>query len=493
LAENDDTSPDNLNSLLEYTLEADAVYFIGVISYAPGDFTLTLSSEASVEGFSQTYTGSIDDSAVYAEFPITLTEGQYLTISAAAATGNLDTYLYLTDIEYNIYAENDDLDKTTTDSYLEYEVEVSGDYLLIVTRYGQDTGESAGEFELSVSSEGGTGNNAGIASSTAADYPLVNAPTAAAEWTILAYLAGDNDLEASALIDLNEFEIAGGSDEQVRVVVFLDRSPDHDTSNGDWASARVFEMTIDSGDYDSDGYSPLIDTVELADLGSLNSGTGSTLADFLIWGVQNYPAQNYIVTVNDHGGGWTGLAGDDTTDTYISPFEFAEAFKLATEAAGMERFALLINDACLMTSIEYLDVVAPYFDYALGASEVMYGPGYDMTLLTLGLREGLPIDQLSIDMIDAYMAYFEGVEEVHPTQTPTLIDLHQFPAVTEAVENFAALVNSNPIVYARLLGEARYNSYEYGLGSWLSFLVDVGDLMIQLQRISDDPDLNAAA
>jgi hypothetical protein len=442
----------------------------------------------------ETLTGTIDDENPYLSVYIEVEEGDYVTVWATATSGDLDTYLILIDPNDEWVAENDDANSSTTDSVIEYQAIESGRYQVVIGRYNFEDGESSGDVELTL--------NISAAESEASEtteeenfsaVPPQN-PSDIAEWTILAFMGGDNNLEQSAIIDTNEFEIAGGSDATVRVVLFLDRSPEYDFSNGDWSTARVYEMGQDSGEGDSsDPSSPLIDTPELFDLGAVDSGSGETLKEFLLWGIENYPAQNYIIQLNDHGGGWTGLISDDTAGgSIITLPEYADAFRAATEAAGVERFALLINDACLMSSVEYLTMVAPYFDYALGASEIMLAPGYNLTMLTEGLRQGVSLDQLGMQMIDGYMEEMSQMG-ADGNQTPTMVDMQAFPAVTEAMEYFAQVYNNDPYQYAGILGDARSNTYNYSQGDWLEFLIDAGDFMTQVQYLSNDEDLSDAA
>lgn len=439
-------------------------------------------------------TGTIDNENPYAQVYIDVTAGDHIAMAAVATSGDLDTYLVLFDPNGDWAAENDDADSTTTDSYLEYDATATGQYLIVVGRYGFADGASSGDVTLSYLVGPAPTSAAQTTQQDNFNAAPTQTPAGVAEWTILAYIGGDNNLEQSALIDTNEFEIAGGSDANVRVVVFLDRSPQYDTSNEDWSTARVYEMGPDSGAADStDASDPLIDTTALYDLGSVNSGSGSTFKDFLLWGIANFPAQNYVVEINDHGGGWTGLVSDESMDDMtITLPEYVDAFQAATAAAGVDRFALLINDACLMSSVEYLSMIAPYFDYSLGAAEIMYGPGYDLSLLTNGLRQNMPFDQLGQQLIDNYMETMSGFG-IDASQAPTLIDLKQFPAVTDAVENFAQVYNSNPYQYANDLGDARANTYNYATGNWLDFLVDAGDLMTKVQYASKDPALTTAA
>jgi hypothetical protein len=50
------------------------------------------------------------------------------------------------------------------------------------------------------------------------------------EWTVLGYLAGDNNLDGAAVEDINEMEVVGSTD-QVNVVVQVDRAADYNLNN----------------------------------------------------------------------------------------------------------------------------------------------------------------------------------------------------------------------------------------------------------------------
>ncbi|NTU83490.1 MAG: hypothetical protein HGA45_29655, partial [Chloroflexales bacterium] len=62
-----------------------------------------------------------------------------------------------------------------------------------------------------------------------------------ADWTVLVYMAGDNNLEAAALNDLREITQVGSS-AQLTIVAQVDRiaAPNlwDDTTAGDWAGTR---------------------------------------------------------------------------------------------------------------------------------------------------------------------------------------------------------------------------------------------------------------
>jgi hypothetical protein len=519
IAENDDISDDNYNSFVEAVLPSNADYLIGVYAYDSGPFELALDSGGgdapttpvtSTGGSdAQTATGSIDSENYFVEFPLSdVGEGDTITIDAMATDGDLDVYLELWYGE-DVVAENDDRDQSTTDSALEYPNAEAGDYFVTVTRYGFEEGKTEGDFELAVKiSSGSTGLvNTSPTSPTninpvAAGYPTANPTSAIADWTILVYMGGDNNLEDGLENDLDEFEIAGGSTDSVRIVALFDRSDDYSDANGDWTDTRVFEVGNDSSDDAQLTYPPTIDTTDLFNLGELDTSYGNNLADFLVWGIQNYPAQRYAISLNDHGGAWQGIVTDDTTGPGILTLpELQSAFASALQTTGLSKFDLLINDACLMSSVEYYAAMAPYFDYSISSPEITLNPSFDMTLLTQTLNRDPDIDigDLGRIVVDKYL---QDMQDLSPDTAPVLgasvTDLRQMDGVIGALDNFTEVVNSNPDAYGSLLGLVRSNTYAYSF-----FLpeeeygpatnIDLGSFMAGVAQETRDTGLQNAA
>lgn len=518
LAENDDISSDNLNAMIETSLPANGEYFVAVSAYRPGPYTLTVSQVLADDGGETTLvsdqgpigdvtTGSLDSTQSALEYPIpAVAKGATITLDLRATSGDLDTYVALFYGD-TLVAENDDREKGITDSYIAYPNAQPGDYSVVATRYGFEGGKTEGSFELAISVSGGgvalptnnTTTNVSVDPS-ASGYPTM-APFAKASWTVLAYLGGDNNLEAGLLNDLNEFELAGGSTENVRILVFMDRSDEYDTTNDDWGEARIFEVTPDvSNDFNGID-TPTIDTVEMVSLGELDSGYGDNLTQFLVWGMTTYPADNYAVVLNDHGGAWTGIVTDDTSYSILTIPDLQTSFRTALQATGVPKFSLLINDACLMSSIEYYAGMSEFFDYVISSPEITLNPSFDMELLTNTLNSNPAVDprQLGQLLLDKYMADMEQIApDLYPVLGGAMTDLRQFSIVTEAINNFTSVIAANPDAYGSLLGQARSNTYVYSF-----FLpedqfgpatnMDLGDFMNEIIKISRDKALTEAA
>ncbi len=520
LAENDDVSQDNTDAQIQAVLPANGDYLIGVYGYSSGSFTLSLNTGSGVDQTTQpvsdtgvaggdVQSGDITNDQSYVEYPLPgVKQGDTITIDARATGGDLDAYLGLF-FGDTVVAENDDRDQNSSDPFIEYPNAQAGDYSVVVTRYGFQDGETTGSFDVAIKvSSGGTTlvNNTNtqpvVSNPVASGYPAITPTTTIADWTVLEYVGADNNLEDAMLNDINEFEIGGGSNPQIRLLALVDRSDEYDQSNGDWTDTRLYEISPDKSKDDNSQFPPTVDSKEIADLGELDTSYGNNLLDFIVWGVKSYPAQHYAIIINDHGGGWLGTVVDDASGgsiLHISALD--QVFNAAVENTGVSKFDLLINDSCLMSNIDHYALMSRYFDYAIGSPETTFNPSFDMTLLTEELNQNPDINpgDLGKLIVDKYI---KDMAEFSPNQLPivaaNVTDLGKFGEVTNAIERFATVVNENPDAYASFLGQVRANSYVYTF-----FLpedqfgpqtnIDIGDFMsVIVANSKDQPLVNAA-
>ena len=278
------------------------------------------------------------------------------------------------------------------------------------------------------------------------------------------------------------------------MVALVDRSPLFTDSNGNWSTARLFEIGPDvSGDHDR--VSPAtVDTLPLADLGEVDTGSGQTLAQYLVWAIRAYPARRYAIALGGHGGGWRGIVADDTAASDLIPLdELDQALQQAMAATGVSQFDLLINDACSMSSVEYHITMAQYFAISLASPEIIVEPALDMTLLveTLAADPAISLDTLSAQLIDTYITRDVlsrgSIDSAYLTHSATR--LGRFPAAQAAIEAFAAVVNQNPTQYSTLIGQARAKTYTYGQFIGENTRIDLGQFMQQVIANTLDPDL----
>ncbi len=491
------------------------IFLAGYMTFAPSD----------VEVVAQGGTGKCDEFAVEADFCQTIDDENpfweyafrvrnrgslvQIDMSHILEGSELDTYLYLIDSFGNIVAENDDRRRGDVTSYVEYPQAAAGVYRIIAGRYGLEDGDTTGDFKLTI----GLIPPAELATQQAAyrvrpgelfdaGYPLFDEPRPKAEWTILAYYGADNNLEPGLINDFHEFELAGGSNDNVRIIALLDRSPEYDTSNDDWSGARLYEI---QGGTIADAFPPTLASSEITDLGEIDTGNGEALAQFLVWAIRNYPAENYVITLGSHGAGWEGVITDDSADKSIITIpQLRQAFSLAIEEAKVQnpdfnKFAFLINDACLMSSVEFFALTKDYFTYALASPEIVVDPAHDMALFANYMNENPTAPDFTVigqDLVDKYIQQDILLRQGSGTEylTSVVTNLQRFGNLELAVEAFAAVVNANPQVRAFTIGQARSNTYVYTNFANSNTKIDLGSFMQRVIAIApNDTELIDAA
>jgi len=142
------------------------------------------------------------------------------------------------------------------------------------------------------------------------------------EWTFLVYCAADNDLAPFGLIDVNEMETVGSTD-QVDIVVQFDGSEEY--SPDAKGSCRYHIQKDDDFEHVT---SPVVQ-----DLGEVDMGSRKTLTDFLEWGVKNYPAKKYMVVLWNHGTGWYESVDAMTLD-FTAPKDVQDLIEAVEQIQG---------------------------------------------------------------------------------------------------------------------------------------------------------------
>lgn len=109
-------------------------------------------------------------------------------------------------------------------------------------------------------------------------------------------------------------------------------------------------------------------TILLEDMGEINMGSYQTLFNFIDYAKQQYPADRYILSFYNHGGGWMGVCIDNTDNDMLTMDELQNAI---TEAGGVD--LTLFTAPCLMGALESVYELRDCVDVYIGSEE---GSGY---------------------------------------------------------------------------------------------------------------------
>lgn len=312
-----------------------------------------------------------------------------------------------------------------------------------------------------------------------------------ASWTVMVFIAGDNNLEEAALYDINEMEAVGSSPD-VNILVEIDRAEDYTDMDGDWTDARRYYIQQDS-DLD------VISSPVVEDLGETNSGSAETMADFAIWGMTNYPAEKYMLILWDHGGAWMGHFSDDESGDDTNLPELVSALDRVKTQTGVDKFEVIGFDMCLMGQAEVFESLVPYAHYGIGSEENEPGAGWFYVFLeqlvnnpTIGGAE------VGRHVVDYYMYFFREIWGLDEAYGLGAVDLAQSGGLIAALDTLNAAISANPTAALSAIADARNNTVSYGgfddpqyYDFWSS--VDLYQFSELLSTITTQPDLQAAA
>lgn len=351
-------------------------------------------------------------------------------------------------------------------------------------------------------------------------------------WTVMVYLAGDNNLDGAGVVDLKEMKKVGSSPE-INLLAQFDRQG---------AALHTRRYFLKRGG--------ALDQDAVADLGETNTGDPQVLEDFIKWGAGKYPADHYLVVIWNHGAGWDdtniyraarrllklditrkgaiaarargaalgtvssrrvrtvgdrrfrralfsttvmrairarAIAFDDHAKDFLDNLETKRLLASASRALG-RKIDILGMDACLMSMVEVGYQVRDSVAYTVGSEQTEPGDGwpYDLILAELAKKPRMTPADLSKVIVQKYIASYSSAEPV----TQSAFDLSRSAHIATAVDQLAKVLTSTltdaSVRAAAMCARSQVQCYE------VSDYVDLADLALLLQSQVSQPAIKAA-
>ncbi|MDR1901589.1 MAG: hypothetical protein LBQ88_04815 [Treponema sp.] len=303
----------------------------------------------------------------------------------------------------------------------------------------------------------------------------VSVSAAQARWAIYWYLCG-SDLESedgSASIDLEEMlKVKLPSD--ITVVIQTGGA-------SKWRYPSIDPRTLGRYVYTSAGFS------KVASLPSASMGNTETLAGFLQFCKDNYPAEKAMVLFWDHGGGsTTGVAYDENYNfEYLSLKNIRDAFSRVYSLSSRQPPIELVGfDTCLMATVDTAFTVRDIARYMVASEEQEPGLGWNYTGLFSGLVKNTSMNGAELGRIicDTYKEAC-AKEGMADDITLSVTDLGKIEPLITAYNNLgkeALTKASSDAGFFSQIGRFAKNSEKYGPNSkavGFTNMVDLGDLV----------------
>ena len=288
--------------------------------------------------------------------------------------------------------------------------------------------------------------------------------------TLMVYLCGSN-LESeygSASADLREMMAAQADPQKVSVLVMAGGS-------SFWRTGFDSRQT------------------SILEIGKMNSrqvwsgeaqdmGDPETLAGFLRFGTERYPAEDYALILWNHGGGpLGGVCWDELFS--MDSMTLSELTEALGEANLPRKLSWIGFDACLMGSAEVASAVSPYAEYMIASQETEPAKGWNYAFLN-GLAEDGNGAETGRRIVDACFAE----AETDDVMTLSCIDLSGMEALRQALDPFFAgwAERLTPESFPEI-ADLRFSALSFGealrgLEEQDYDLVDLRDLVSRLSR-----------
>jgi hypothetical protein len=283
------------------------------------------------------------------------------------------------------------------------------------------------------------------------------------DWTILIYIAGDNDLYKFALRNIEQMKQVG-SNNLLNILIHFDYH-----ENGKAKQTKRFYVEKNN-------------LLEIGALSAMDSGDQKTLISAAQWAIKDYPSENFALVLWNHGSGdlnpmrfrlidpselfyydtitrqiildrsisftdfllrkafERGICFDDTTDNYLdddklsSAFEAITKFRASNNSKKKNFIDVVLMDACLMGGIGTAYLCSKYAEFMTASQEVVPGPGYDYANLLKPLSKGkVSTKDFCVSVVECYKNTYSKITQDF---TESALDLKNMNQLIRSIEDF---------------------------------------------------------
>jgi len=270
--------------------------------------------------------------------------------------------------------------------------------------------------------------------------------TEIADWTVILYLNGDNDLESKVKKVINNLETVGSTSD-VNVIVQFDA---FDLFEG----IKRYHITKDDSNE--------ITSTVVKTLDEESMGNSDTLANFVSWACENYPAEKYYVSLFDHGNGWRPRFMKDETDNDELDLEELETALTSVRKNIGRKIDLLSFDACLMGMAEVLYQLRWDVKVAIGSEDVVYGDGLPYHLFLSRLLRNPSMNEVDLAeiIVDWYSNFYSGFSMA---MGAFYINSLKEEVIEKSLDNFAILLKNRFSQYKDEILDAIENTQPFNV------------------------------
>lgn len=304
------------------------------------------------------------------------------------------------------------------------------------------------------------------------DLPRASKESAKKTWTIILYMAADNDLYPFASQNLSQMKEIG-SNKYFNLLVHLDIK----VPGKEKVTKRLY-----------------VEKNKIIQIGAdakLNSGSDETFSNAVLWAINDYPSEHLAIIFWNHGSGDLnpvlkktinpaylfkynpetnmidldrsigfmefidmlgendenyvntpkqdrGICFDETFRSYLDDEKLMRALTRVVAARNGKKIDLVIFDACLMAGTGTTWIMSQFANYMVASEEVVLGPGYNYrTALNLFSTGNSDARDIAKSLVAGYEQTYNKITNDY---THSAMDLGLFSRVSENIDLVARLL-----------------------------------------------------
>jgi tetratricopeptide (TPR) repeat protein len=235
------------------------------------------------------------------------------------------------------------------------------------------------------------------------------------------------------------------------------------------------------------------------------------LQDFIEWGMENFPAENYVLVMCGHGFASEGCL--DMTPAEISK-ALSEGVKNTNEKTGRDdSIDATVLNSCFMGNLEFVTEVQDNTDIVIGSQEICYRPiNFQWDNIISGIQENIDktgsfeVRKFAEDFVDHFRIPENDPMNNTPQDGPrrmrynkgyttlSAIDTSKVPDLLESFNNLLEICQSEGVSDSHLFKTAEATAdFNPGPGIGLleqnpAHLRDLGGFLKNMQEAEESPD-----
>lgn len=267
-----------------------------------------------------------------------------------------------------------------------------------------------------------------------------NAQSQTAEWLVMVYIAGMNNLGlfGAAKLNVNDMERglfqAGEAASNVRFVVEYGELSTDGMGNLNIPDALRTLLVMPDNDAN------VINSKVIGISKGADTGNVKTLDSFVRRVLPRFPAKKKALIIWNHGGGIGGIASDDIHGSMMNLKNLSRTLRGLVSSYG--KFDVIATDACLMQMASIAYEFKDYANVVIGSEQPIPGNGYPY----FGLSRILAVSGSGMDGRAFGQMLVSGYGQAYSRSADTslsAIDTSKFPGFISRINRWAGLIMSD--------------------------------------------------